>query len=168
MSCSYATCRRKMRFLNSNCCYHWCKYGRYTVLIGYALIPNWSLEQNSVCTEMIKIFQLFFEYSLVQVLYACTIGIINSSHSLFKTVYGTPEQLKEIANMIKARLNLPNPFTMNLAWECNIQRCPKLNNNNWITMTLEQWRNRNNDTLPFPVEDLPEAHDFALTDMCMY
>ena len=70
--------------------------------------------------------------------------------------------------MIKARLNLPNPFTMNLAWECNIQRCPKVNDNNWITMTLEQWRNRNNDTLPFPVEDLPEEHDFALTDMCKY
>ena len=99
-------------------------------------------------------------------MYACTIGVINSSHKLFKTVYGTPEQLKEIANMIKARLNLPNPFTMNLAWECNIQRCPAVRNNDWITMTLEEWRNRKPETFAFPIEDLPEEHDFALTDMC--
>ena len=103
-------------------------------------------------------------------MYAVTMGTIAFSHKLFRTKYGTPEQLAEIANMVKVRLNLPNPFTMNLEWECDLSRCPNLQNPGagWNIMSLDDWHNRNDGTFPVVVNNLPDQHQYALIDMGKY
>ena len=103
----------------------------------------------------------------LQVMYAVTMGIITFSHRLFRTNYGSPEQLAEIANMVRVRLNLPNPFTMDLNWECDLSRCPNLQNPGagWSIVSLDEWHRRNNGTYPIAVQNLPDQHEFALIDM---
>ena len=103
----------------------------------------------------------------LQVMYAVTMGVISFSHKLFKTKYGNAQQLAEIANMVRVRLNLPNPFTMDLDWECDLTRCSNLRNPGagWEVVTLNQWHQRNDGTYPIIVRNLPECNEWALTDM---
>ena len=106
----------------------------------------------------------------LQVMYAVTMGLITFSHKLFRTKYGDANQLAEIANMVRVRLNLPNPFTMDLDWECDLTRCPNLQNPGpgWIIITLDQWHQRNDGTFLVVLRNLPECNKFALTDMGKY
>ena len=103
----------------------------------------------------------------LQVMYAVSIGIIGFSHQLFKTRYGTPEQLAEIVNMVKVRLNLPNPFTMHLNWECDLTKAPNLQipGPGWQIMTLNEWHQRNDGTFPVVVPNVPDEHESAYIDM---
>ena len=103
----------------------------------------------------------------VQIMYACTIGVINFSHSLFKTKYGDQEMLEQIAENVKIRLNSPNPFTMDLQWECDLYSCPnvRFHGPGWQVITLDQWAQRQDDSFPIPVPNLPPENAFALIDM---
>ena len=70
--------------------------------------------------------------------------------------------------MVRVRLNLPNPFTMGLNWECDLTRCPnpRRPGSGWRVITLNEWHQRDDNTFhQIVVENLPDEHEFALNDM---
>ena len=102
--------------------------------------------------------------SKIEILFGNTVGAFDLSHRLFNIVYADQDQQRQLARMVKKRLNVFNPWILpDVEFEFDIERCPTQHPNGWTVWSYEEFLQRRNDLeVPIPRPDLRDT--FPLID----